>query len=259
MGFVGSLLYKEGRCGVTRKVGVAVRSRAGQCPAPTGWWVFNYVVYPVGCDGRQIATGGIYAAPTNRPVLFIIIYRRGWGGGFCILRYSPVVIGGTIWRESRANRVVIHSTICRAGVVIGSTVWGLLFPTQFKTVVIHGTFPLFARKTGLLSAAHFAFGVVIPGTIRRGCYPQHNCRCLPRYALLNITLYRLLSRKWLLNTAQFRVLLSAAHFPRLPVVIRSTFRFWVVIGGTFPKTLLFTAQFGKKRGCYSQHISFWGC
>ena len=44
VGFVGSLLYKEGRCGVTRKVGVAVRSRAGQCPAPTGWWILYVAV-----------------------------------------------------------------------------------------------------------------------------------------------------------------------------------------------------------------------
>ena len=70
-----------------------------------------------------------------------------------MLRHSPVVIGDTICRESRATGVVIYSTIRGGGVVIGSTVSrllftaqfgfaarGLLFPTQFKTVVIHGTF-----------------------------------------------------------------------------------------------------------------------
>ena len=108
---------------------------------------------------------------------------------------GTVVIGGTIWRKSRAKRVVIHSTICRAGVVIGSTVWGLLFtaqfgfaargllfPTQFKTVVIHGTFPLFARKTGLLSAAHLRLGLLFPAqfggvVIRRTIAAA--CRAMP--------------------------------------------------------------------------------
>ena len=148
--------------------------------------------------------------------------------------------------------VVIHGTVwfCGAGVVIPDTVQNRCYSRHIST---------FCAENRVVIGGTFAFGVVISGTIRRGCYPQHNCRRLPRHVLLNITLYRLLFRKWLLNTAQFRVLLSAAHFPRLPVVIRSTFRFGVVIGGTIPKTLLFTAQFEKKQGCYSQHISFWGC
>ena len=178
--FVCYLLYKEGRVGEPRKVGVGVRSRAGQCPAPTGWWVFDCVVFPVGCGARQIATGGIYAAPTNRPILFIIIEDCGRGGGFCMLRHSPVVIGGTICRESRADGVVIYSTVCGIGVVIGSTVSrllftaqfgfaarGLLFPTQFKTVVIHGTFPLFAQKIGLLSAAQLRLGLLFSAQFGR--------------------------------------------------------------------------------------------
>lgn len=37
------------------------------------------------------------------------------------------------------------------------------------------------------------------------------------------------------------------------VVIYSTFCFWVVILGTIPKLLLFTAQFGKIPCCYSRH------
>ena len=165
---------------VTRKVGVGGRSRAGQCPAPTGQWVFDCVVFPVGCDARQIATGGIYAAPTNQPVIFIKIQSRGRGGGFCMLRHSPVVIGDTICRESRADGVVIYSTVRGGGVVIGSTVWGLLFtaqfgfaargllfPTQFKTVVIHGTFPLFAQKIGLLSAAQLRLGLLFSAQFGR--------------------------------------------------------------------------------------------
>ena len=148
--------------------------------------------------------------------------------------------------------VVIHGTVwfCGAGVVIPDTIQNRCYSRHISA---------FCAENRVVIGSTIAFGVVILGTIRRGCYPPHICRCLPRHALLNITLYRPFFCVGLLNTAQFRVLLSAAHFPRLPVVIRSTFRFWVVIGGTIPKTLLFTAQFGKKRGCYSQHILFWGC
>ena len=143
-----------------------------------------------------------------------------------------------------------HSLFFRRGVVIPDTVQNRCYSRHISA---------FCAENRVVIGGTFAFGVVIPGTIRRGCYPPHNCRCLPRHALLNITLYRLLFCVGLLNTAQFRVLLSAAHFPCFAVVIRSTFRFWVVIDGTIPKTLLFTAQFGKKPGCYSQHILFWGC
>ena len=156
----------------------------------------------------MFATYYIRKGGAGNPVRLALASGRGRGiapplrgGGFCTLRQpqiSPssvtcgdsfpqrgkplqvVVIGGTIWRESRAKRVVIHSTICRAGVVIGSTVWGLLstaqfgfaargllFPTQFKTVVIHGTFPLFARKTGLLSAAQLRLGLLFSAQFGR--------------------------------------------------------------------------------------------
>ena len=136
--------------------------------------------------------------------------------------------------------VVIHGTVwfCGAGVVIPDTVQNRCYSRHISP---------FCAENWVVIGGTFAFGVVIPGTIRRGCYPQHNCRCLPRYTLLNITLYRLLFCAGLLNTAQFRVLLSEAHFPCFAVVIRSTFRFWVVIGGTIPKPLLFTAQFEKSR------------
>ena len=72
MRFVCYLLYKEGGAGYPyswrwRQVA------GGACPAPTGWRVFDCVVLPVGCDARQIATGDIYAAPTNQPVIFIKI------------------------------------------------------------------------------------------------------------------------------------------------------------------------------------------
>lgn len=77
--------------------------------------------------------------------------------------------------------VVIYSTIRGIGVVIGSTVSRLLFTaqfgfaargllstTQFKTVVIHGTFPLFAQKIGLLFSAQFG-RVVKHSTIAAAC------------------------------------------------------------------------------------------
>ena len=228
-GGVGYLLYKEGRCGVTRKVGIAVRSRAGQCPAPTGWWILYVAALPC-CYRRHNLAGipgkaGCYSQH-NLP-------RRG-----CYRQHSlGVVIHGTVW-------------FCGAGVVIPDTVQNRCYSRHIS---------VFCAENQVVIGGTFAFGVVIPGTIRRGCYPPHICRCLPRYALLNITLYRLFFCAGLLNTAHFRVLLSAAHFPCFAVVIRSTFHFWVVIDGTIPKTLLFTAQFGKKPGCYSQHISFWGC
>ena len=197
MGFVGSLLYKEGRCGVTRKVGIAVRSRAGQSPAPTG-------------------------------------------GGFYMLRHSHVVIGGTIWRESRAKRVVIRSTICRAGVVIGSTVWGLLSTAQF-VFSARGCYSRHSSKS-LLFTAHFRFLRGKPGCYRRhicvwGCYSRHNSAGL-------------------LSAAQLP--LSAAPCPFKynavsPVILRRVVKHstipGVVIGGTFP---LFCC-------CYPQHISFLGC
>ena len=76
--------------------------------------------------------------------------------------------------------VVIYSTIRGGGVVIGGTVSrllftaqfgfaarGLLFPTQFKTVVIHGTFPLFAQKIGLLSAAQLRLGLLFSAQFGR--------------------------------------------------------------------------------------------
>ena len=157
-----------------------------------------------------------------------------------MLRHSPVVIGGTICRKSRADGVVIYSTIRGIGVVIGSTVSrllftaqfgfaarGLLFPTQFKTVVIHGTFPLFAKKPG--------------------CYRRHNCvwGCYSRH-----------NSAGLLNTAQLPP--PAARQPFKfdavsPVLLRRVVKHGtipgVVIGGTFP---LFCC-------CYRRHISFLGC
>ena len=36
-------------------------------------------VYPLGCIAGMAATGGIYAAPTSQPILFIIVYGRGRG------------------------------------------------------------------------------------------------------------------------------------------------------------------------------------
>ena len=36
-------------------------------------------VYPVVRNIRAVATGGIYAAPTNQPIIFIIINGRGRG------------------------------------------------------------------------------------------------------------------------------------------------------------------------------------
>ena len=36
-------------------------------------------IYPLGRFTGMAATGGIYAAPTTQPVIFIIIYARGRG------------------------------------------------------------------------------------------------------------------------------------------------------------------------------------
>ena len=84
-----------------------------------------------------------------------------------------VVIHGTIRRGFFASRVVIRSTVCASAVVIGNTISGLLFTTQFgssgrgllfptqgKTVVIHGTVQAFSPKSLLLSAAQFDFGLL---------------------------------------------------------------------------------------------------
>ena len=154
--------------------------------------------------------------------------------------YSPHNLPRRGCYRQHSLGVVIHGTVwfCGAGVVIPDTVQNRCYSRHISP---------FCAENRVVIGGTFAFGVVIPGTIRRGCYPQHNCRCLPRHALLNTTLYRLFFCVGLLNTAQFRVLLSAAHFPCFAVVIRSTFRFWVVIGGTFLKPLLFTAQFEKCR------------
>ena len=51
-------------------------------------------VYPMVRNVRAVATGGIYAAPTNQPVMFIIIYGRGRGNAPPLPRdtfiYCPV-------------------------------------------------------------------------------------------------------------------------------------------------------------------------
>ncbi len=160
--FVCYLLYKEGGAGNPVRLALASGRGRGNAPPLRGG---GFCVLRQPQISPSSVTCGDSFPHRGKP------HRRG--GGFCMLRHSPVVIGGTICRESRAIGVVIYSTIRGIGVVIGSTVSGLLFtaqfgfaargllfPTQFKTVVIHGTFPLFAQKIGLLSAAQLRVGLL---------------------------------------------------------------------------------------------------
>ena len=136
---------------------------------------------------------------------------------------------------------------------------GLLFTAQFAAVGLlsaaqfggcYSRHSLVLRRGGcysrhnskpLLFTAHFRFLRKKSGCYRRhncvwGCYSRHNSAGLlntaqlPPDILLNLAMYRPFFFVGLLNTAQFRVLLSAAHF---------------VFG------LLSTAQFQKR--CYLQH------
>ena len=217
-----------------------------------GYGVVDFIC----CDSRKVPPHQsplVTASPRGGSLCKLLLSAAqfgGNGGQSGLLFTAQFAAPGLLSAAQFGGCYPRHSLVLRRGVVIPDTVQNRCYSRHISP---------FCAENRVVIGGTFAFGVVILGTIRRGCYPQHNCRCLPRYALLNITLYRLFFCAWLLNTAQFRVLLSAAHFPCFAVVIRSTFRFGVVIGGTIPKTLLFTAQFGKKPGCYSQHISFWGC
>ena len=149
-------------------------------------------------------------------------------------------------------RVVIYGTvwIFRARVVIPDTGQNRCYLRHISdfqpkiTVVIGGT---------------VRFRVVILGTIHRGCYRQHIWRKNRQIPAFWLSIHRCIFVQKLLFTTQFQVLLNTAQFGILPVVIHSTFCFWVVILGTIQNLLLFTAQFGKTTGCYSRHSFGLGC
>ena len=147
-------------------------------------------------------------------------------------------------------RVVIHDTvwIFRARVVIHDTGQNRCYSRHISD---------FQPKIAVVIGSTVWFWVVIPGTIGRGCYRQHIWRKNRQTLACWLSIHRCIFALELLFTAQFRVLLNTAQFGSFPVVIRSTFCFWVVILGTIPKLLLFTAQFGKIPCCYSRHSSAW--
>ena len=122
-----------------------------------------------------------YMPPLRTNPLCSLKYKVAGGAADFVYCGTPLLLSATQFAGNHGRRgVVIYSTIRGGGVVIGSTVWGLLFtaqfgfaargllfPTQFKTVVIHGTFPLFAQKIGLLSAAQLRLGLLFSAQIGR--------------------------------------------------------------------------------------------
>lgn len=149
-------------------------------------------------------------------------------------------------------RVVIHGTvwIFQARVVMSDTGQNRCYSRHISD---------FQPKTAVVIGGTVRFWVVILGTICRGCYRRHIWRKSRQIPACWLSIHRCIFARELLFTAQFRVLLNTAQFGSFPVVIRSTFCFWVVIHGTIPKLLLFTAQFGKTTGCYSRHSFGLGC
>lgn len=147
-------------------------------------------------------------------------------------------------------RVVIYGTvwIFRARVVIPDTGQNRCYLRHISdfqpkiTVVIGGT---------------VRFWVVILGTIYKGCYRRHSLRKNRQISAPCLTIHRCIFSQELLFTTQFRVLLNTAQFGILPVVIRSTFCFWVVILGTIQNLLLFTAHFGKRPVVIPDTVSAW--
>lgn len=147
-------------------------------------------------------------------------------------------------------RVVIYDTvwIFRARVVIPGTGKNRCYSqhsSDFQpkiTVVIGGT---------------VRFRVVILGTICRGCYRQHIWRKIRQIPACWLSIHRCIFAQELLFTAQFQVLLNTAQFWNFPVVIRSTFCFWVVILGIIQNLLLFTAHFKKRPVVIPDTVSAW--
>ena len=122
-----------------------------------------------------------YMPPLRTNPLYSLKYKVAGGAADFVYCGTPLLLSATQFAGNHGRRgVVIYSTIRGGGVVIGSTVWGLLFtaqfgfaargllfPTQFKTVVIHGTFPLFAQKIGLLSTAQLHLGLLFSAQFGR--------------------------------------------------------------------------------------------
>ena len=149
-------------------------------------------------------------------------------------------------------RVVIYDTvwIFRARVVIPDT-------GQNRCYSRHSSG--FQPKIAVVIGGTVRFWVVIRGTIYRGCYRQHIWRNSRQIPACWLSIHRCIFALELLFSTQFQVLLNSAQFGDFPVVIHSTFCFWVVILGTIQNLLLFTAHFGKTTGCYSRHSFGLGC
>ena len=85
-------------CGLPGRLALPQNSKEGSRPLPTNNWEVRYnggnanyrqvcrgriyasrAIYSVSRFAGSSATGGIYAAPTSQPFIFIIIYGRGQG------------------------------------------------------------------------------------------------------------------------------------------------------------------------------------
>ena len=177
--FVCYLLYKESVAGLPVKLALAAgRGRGNAPPLRGGGFLIALFSRWVAMHGRlqraaympPLRTNPLYSLNIKSRAGLRILYAAALP--CCYRRHNLPGITG--------DGVVIYSTIRGGGVVIGSTVWGLLFtaqfgfaargllfPTQFKTVVIHGTFPLFAQKIGLLSAAQLRLGLLFSAQFGR--------------------------------------------------------------------------------------------
>ena len=180
MRFVCYLLYKESGAGLPVKLALAAgRGRGIAPPLRGGGFLIALFSRWVAMHGRLQRAA--YIPPLRTNPLYSLKYKVAGGVADFVCCDTSLLLSTTQFAGNHGRRgVVIYSTIRGGGVVIGSTVSrllftaqfgfaarGLLFPTQFKTVVIHGTFPLFAQKIGLLSAAQLRLGLLFSAQFGR--------------------------------------------------------------------------------------------
>ena len=178
--FVCYLLYKESGAGLPVKLALAAgRGRGNASPLRGSGFLIALFSRWVAMHGRLQRAA--YMPPLRTNPLYSLKYKVAGGVADFVYCGTPLLLSATQFAGNRGQMgVVIYSTIRGGGVVIGSTfsrllftaqfgfaARGLLFPTQFKTVVIHGTFPLFAQKIGLLSAAQLRLGLLFSAQFGR--------------------------------------------------------------------------------------------
>lgn len=207
--------------------------------------------------------------PLRTNPLYSLKYKVAGGAADFVCCGTPLLLSAAQFAGNRGRRGLLFTAQFAAVGLLSAAQFGGCYSRHSLVLRRGGCYSRHNSKP-LLFTAHFRFLRKKSGCYRRhncvwGCYSRHNSAGLlntaqlPSDSLLNLALYRLFFCVGLLNTAHFRVLLSAAHFPCFAVVIGGTFRFWVVIHGTIPKTLLFTAQLEKSGVVIRSTVCAEGC